>query len=59
MLTILVPGSFQMLMLLKVYYVPGSFADFVIHVVDSFGSLTNFMWSIVPMSSLLDQFFLE
>lgn len=48
-----------MLMLLKVYYVPDSFAASVIHMVVSLGSLTNFMWSIIPMSSLLDQFFLE
>ena len=59
MLTILVLGSFQMLMVLKVHYVPDRFAAFIIHTVVLLDSLINFMWSIVPMLNHLDKLFLE
>lgn len=58
-LTILVLGSFQMLMVLKVHYVPDRFAAFIIHTVVLLDSLINFMWSIVPMLNHLDKLFLE
>lgn len=53
-LTILVLGSFQMLMFLNVYYVPNRFTAFVAHMLGSLDSVTNFMWSIVPMLNRFD-----
>lgn len=53
------PGFFSNIDVFECVLCPYRFTAFVIHMLGSLDSLTNFMWSIVPILNHFDKFFLE